>query len=115
MNQVTNFLKIVTAKLTGDKDKEVAAKNEKKANAAVKGQIASLESRLIDAETKVEEATDALNEAKYPTVLVSDVETYLENILEAQNDLDEVQAELDSVKESIKYFTDLKAEFTAMA
>lgn len=111
MNMASNFVKEVTARLKGDADGVVAAKNERKATAAVKGQIAALQSSLVNAESAVEEATEALNTAKYPTTLIGEVDTYVRNVASKKEQLDLVTDELEATKKSIKFFEDLLKEF----
>lgn len=110
-NAVTNFVKTVVAKLTGDKATETALKNEKKASSAVKIQISGLESKIVDAEIKVQEATDSLSDAVFPSELISTSECYTQNVKIAQQRLDSAQAELDQMKESLEYWKKLLASF----
>lgn len=99
------FVKEVMNRLKGDDTEALANKIGRKAISALQGQVAALEAKLVDDENTVEDAQDALNNAKYPTVLFSDNKSYCQNILNAQSRLDEKTAELEATKSSIAYFT----------
>ena len=58
--KVTNFIKEVTARLKGDEAGVIAAKVERKALSAINGQLAALKAKLVDDETAVEDAEEAL-------------------------------------------------------
>lgn len=105
----SNFVKEVLARLTGDTDQAVALKNQRKANAAIEGQLAALKSRQVNAEDTVTEAQEALGNAKYPTVLIASSESYIAGIKTATEKLNSAQDALDAVNESLKFFGDLKA------
>lgn len=109
--KVTSFVKEVLARINGDTDKAIAEKNYRKADAAVRGQISSLESRKVDAEIAVETAKEELADAKYPTNLIGDNSDYIRNIVRKQERVDEAQAELEDVNESLDYFKALNKEF----
>ena len=60
---MTTFIKEVLARLQGDDAKVIAAKNERKAKAAFKQQIAAFEAEEVKQEEVAKEATEAYNEA----------------------------------------------------
>jgi hypothetical protein len=105
--KVTNFIKEVTARLKGDEAGVVAAKVERKALSAINGQLAALKAKLVDDETAVEDAEEALNNAIFPTSVFTDNGFYVRNIQSRQEDLDTAKATLDSTKETIAYFENL--------
>lgn len=110
MKDVSNFVSIVLAKLTGDKAAEIAARNEKKARAALKGQISSLESEQVNLEEKVEDCKEALNNAIYCTEPITSSETYIEGIANAQENLDNAELALEENQFSIEYYKGLLAK-----
>ena len=105
--KVTNFIKEVTARLKGDEAGVVAAKVERKALSAINGQLAALKAKLVDDETAVEDAEEALNNAIFPTSVFTDNAMYVRNIQSRQEYLDTAKATLDSTKETIAYFENL--------
>lgn len=110
MKEVSTFMSIVLAKLTGDKAAEIAARNEKKARAALKGQISSLESEQVNLEEKVEDCKEALENAIYRTEPINSSEAYINGIADAQEDLDEAEEALEDNKNSIEYYKNLLAK-----
>lgn len=108
--KITNFVKEVTARLKQDQNAVVVLKNQRKADSAINSQLAALESRVVDLEETVENRTEALNDAKYPTTLITDNKRYVESIIMAKEDLDDAQTALDDAKESIAFFQQLQKE-----
>ena len=102
-NQLSKFVQATIAFITGDTDTAIALKNERQSKSAIKGQISALEGALINAETKVEVAEEALERAIHPTSLITDHSTYYRNIVKAQQDLDDANEELQAVLESKDY------------
>ena len=109
--KVTSFVKEVMARLTGNDDQVIAEKNYRLANASVKGQLSSLEGKLVKSEIELESAIEALSATKYPTTLIADSSSYVRNIRSKQESVDTAQEELQSIKESIEYFNGLYLEF----
>lgn len=105
--KVTNFIKEVTARLKGDEAGVIAAKVERKALSAINGQLAALKAKLVDDETAVEDAEEALNNAIFPTSVFTDNGSYVRSIQARQEHLDSAKANLDSTKETIAYFENL--------
>jgi hypothetical protein len=107
MSKVSNFMKEVTARLKGDEAGVVAAKVERKATSAINGQLAALKAKLVDDETAVEDAQEALNNAIYPIIVFTENSHYVKTILARQEFLDSAVATLDSTKETIAYLENL--------
>ena len=105
------FIKEVTARLKGDVEGVIAAKNARKAISAVDSQLASLKSAIVDAETAIEDAVENLGNAKYPTVLITNNREYIEGIKNAQEKLDEAKDFLASLNDSVAYFEDLLSTY----
>lgn len=110
---VTNFAKIVLAKITGDKSIETAERNFRKADSALSGQIAALNSRVIDLENALEDSKESYENAKYPTELIGETSSYLRQVKSAKETVDNNQSLLDEVNASLKFYKELQAEFNA--
>lgn len=102
--QVLGFLK-------GDGNEELANKIARKALSAIDGQVAALNAREIDAENSLEEAEDALEKAIYPSVMITNNESYCQNIVYYQQRVDEAKANLEQIKDSKKFFEGLLEKF----
>lgn len=107
MNKITNFLRQVTARFKGDADALIASKNERKGESAIKGQLAALEAKRVDDESRVEDAKEAYKNALYPTVLISDNQAYVKGIVYAKEGVDNAESALASTTESIEFFKGL--------
>lgn len=105
--KVSSFCKEVVARLSGDNDEAVAQKIARKAMSALEGQVAALNSSLIDDEQKVEDAEETLANAIYPTSVFSDGKRYCQTIADAQAALDTAKEELENTKNSIEFFKKL--------
>lgn len=108
--KLSNFCREVKARLKGDTEEIVAAKNERKATAAIEGQINALKSILVDKEDKVTEAEEALGNIIYPVELITNPSGYVAAIKEKQEILDRAQEDLESTQETLNYFTTLLKE-----
>jgi hypothetical protein len=109
-NVVKTFADLVVARLTGDDAKVKAIRIEKKAKSAFQSQIAALNAKIVDAEMHVEEALDKLNNTIVPDADITDGKAYVERIVDAQDNLDEKNEELDQLKRSLEYFESLFKE-----
>lgn len=105
------FIKQVVARLKGDDAEVQAAKISRKVLSAVDGQLAALRAKEVDMENALEDAKEALDNAKYPTVVFTNNQNYIQNIQSAQTNYDRAEEELTSVKESITYFENLLNSF----
>lgn len=110
---MNSYLKTVIAKITGDKAQDIAASNYRKAKSILKQQTASQENTMIELEEKLAQAEEKLQNAKYPAVKIEDARVYLNTIVEAQEEVDDVKAEIQSVKDFITYLGTLNDEFDA--
>jgi hypothetical protein len=104
MNTVSNFFKQTIAVITGDNAALIAAKNERKSNSALNGQIAALIAKQVDDESAVEDAKDALRLAKVPKELIFDNKFYVDRIKRAQEIVDRAEETLEDTTGSIAYF-----------
>lgn len=104
MSKVSKFAKEVLGRIKGDEAGVLAGKIERKAKNALSSQIAALNSRKVDLETKVEDAEQALENAKYPGVAITSSERYIQDLADAQLTLDEATEELDEIDESIEFY-----------
>ena len=101
---MTNFVDKVLALLEGNDEKGIAIKNERLARAAFEQQLATLEGAKIDAETKVDEALDNYESKVFPIKVIEDRSSYMFNIKNAKENLDEAEQDLDDVIDSIKFW-----------
>ena len=62
---------------------------------------------------EVEEAEEALGNAKFPKEIITDNKRYLDNIKAAQAKLDKAEEDLADLLESLEYFENLKKEMFA--
>lgn len=106
-----HFIEEVVARLKGDDNGVIAAKNARKAESALNGQIQALKSALVDEESSVEDANEALANAKFPTTLISNNQAYVDKIRDAQEDYDETVERMAGTEASIDYFEKLKLSF----
>ena len=113
MSTVKSFLKESLARLTGNTSEVIAQKNYRKATSSVDSQLAALNAKQVDDETNIENALESLNNAKYPTEVITDNKYYLDNIKQSYDYWAKATNILNNTKASIKFFTELKAEFNA--
>lgn len=111
MSKTTSFVKEVLARIKGDNVAVIAEKNYRKATAGINGQIASLNGRLVEEEEKVDEASENLANAKYPTDVITDVTAYVKKIRDKQEAYDKAVDNLATVKDSLDYYKTLLAGF----
>lgn len=109
---MANFKTKVVAKIKGDEAEAAAVKIESRAKAALNGQIAALESKKVEAEIKLDDARNALDDAKFPAALY-DSTTYIHGIKTAQAALDFAEEGVETINESIEYYKKLKEELFA--
>jgi hypothetical protein len=105
------FQEKVLAKLAEDGSADaLSLAISKKAESAIKLQIAGLEGELVDDESKVEDATEALSSAILVTSKISDAKRYCQGIVNAQAALDSAKEGLENTKASLAYFRKLQKE-----
>jgi len=112
MSKVSNYIKQTIAFLKGDENSVIAARNERKADSTLVGQIASLKYQKVQAEIELEEAKDALEKAKFPTTAIANGDDYLNSIKSAQSKVEEREGKLFDIDESINYWEALQHEFS---
>lgn len=105
------FIKQVLGKLKGDDNEVLAAKISRKAVSAIEGQLASLNSKKVDLENTLEDAQEGLTNATYPTSVFSDNSNYCQQILHAQQRVDQAQENLEATEKAYEYFSKLLASF----
>ena len=111
MNKFSNFYKQTIALLTGDKDEQIALKNERRSKAQLKNQLSLLDLEISKQEDLVEQAEDRLTKAKFPSHLIEDGEAYLRGITQAYDNLESVRARLEDLEKTQKFWDDLQKEF----
>jgi hypothetical protein len=109
-NGISKFVAATIAFITGDTDTTTALKNERLAQASIKGQLSALEGALVNAEVDVENAKESLTKAIYPTKLIESQAGYYEHIVACQERLNESESKLKDIQESIEYAKKLLAD-----
>lgn len=112
MSTVTSYYKQMLGFLKGDNAQVIAAKNERKSNSAIQGQLAALRAKQVDDESRVEDTQEALTKAYFPTDLITDNGYYIRNIIRAKEALDTASTTLTSTKDSITFFEGLAKDFS---
>lgn len=100
----TGFIAAIAAKIKGDGAEAKASRIGRKAVSAVRGQVAGLEAKLVDAQMTVETAKENLDNAIYTTTEISDGQRYCQGIANAQANLEDAQNSLKNVEDSIAFF-----------
>lgn len=103
MSEVT-FIAAIAAKIKGDGSDAKASRIGRKAVSAVRGQIAGLEAKLVDAQMAVETAKENLENAIYTTSEITDGQRYCQSIANAQQNLQMAENSLKEVEDSISFF-----------
>lgn len=104
MNKMKSFVKEFVAKIKGDDAEALAQKALRQADSALKTQIATLTGDTITFEDRVEAAKEGQANARInggnP---ITDRELYVENLLEAKNEVTEAEEALALHKEKIAF------------
>jgi hypothetical protein len=108
---VKSFAEEVIARLTGDNDAAVAAKNERKARSAFNQQISAKEAAIVDAEVNVEEKNEAYLNALYPTDLIDSTSDYIQTVVDAKDELTAAEDELKALQDQLSFFKTTLASF----
>ncbi len=110
---MANFLEKVTQKIKGDDAAVKAAKILRKAESAIKGQVATLNAKLVDDENNLETAQEALDNCIFTGADISSNQIYCNNIASAELNVRQYQENLDATKKSITYFQGLLSNFAS--
>ena len=111
MNKVTNFYKQSIAMLTGDQNKLIALKNERRSKAQLKNQLSLLDLEISKQEDLVEQAEERLTKAKIPSTLIDDGDAYLLSITRAYENLESVRERLEELEKTQRFWDSLQTEF----
>ena len=112
------YLKELLARLKGDQVEVNASRNARLAEAAFKGNLSSLEDKLIKAEISVEEKEEALNnailsvDAEGKLIPITDSEVFLRKIFDARTSLEKANADLKKVQDAIDFWTNMSVKST---
>ena len=110
MENLSNFVRLAIAKISGHDAEATALKIERKAIAALASQIAVQEALVIDYEQAVEDAEEKLDEARINSGnLIEDRDWYVQSIVDAHEFLEDSKKQLADLKEIIKF---LKSELS---
>ena len=104
IKDLENFVEIVLAKMTGDKNRETAVRNAKKARAALKGQISALESEAVNKEELLEDAEAAFKDAKYPVDPITSSEQYIRTLAAKHEQVKQARKALADVQNSLQMY-----------
>lgn len=115
MNKMNAFMKEFVAIIKGDDAEAKAAKVWRQAESGLKVQIANLEGDIINKEDAVLQAEENLANARVNYGKeITDRRSYVQNLLNAQDKLNDVTAELEAHKSTITFLKEqydkLKAE-----
>lgn len=100
----TGFIAAIAAKIKGDGAEAKASRIGRKAVSAVRGQVAGLEAKLVDAQMSVETAKENLENAVYTTTEISNGQNYCQNIANCQASLENAQDAQKNIEDSIAFF-----------
>lgn len=109
-SELSKFVRATIAFITGDTDTATALKNERQSRAAIKGQLSALEGSQINAEMRLETALENLEKAIHPTSLISSHATYYARIIDAQEEVEAAQDELNAVNDAKDFASQLLNE-----
>ena len=110
MSKVSKFVQEVVAVIKGDDAQALALKIERKAKSAFSQQIASLNAAIVDQEDTVDSALEAYHKALYPETQIEDSRAYVKKIADKKAALDAEQEKLETLQESLQFFTQLEKE-----
>ena len=106
-----NFFRITKARMTGDENDVIIAKNYKKATNALNSSINSKQGDLDDAKERVEDAVEKLSNITHPITLIQDRDDYISAMLYAKNYLEECQEEVETISTTLKFLKEQRAQF----
>jgi phage terminase large subunit len=109
----SKFEKEVVKRMEAKTPKETAKQVERLAESHLKGQVAALNGSVVTKEMAVEDATEAVNVAIYPTSVnaVKDGSAYINGIINSQKALVKAEKELAETKELILTLEKVLADF----
>lgn len=107
VKELGSYGKEFLARLTGDKDAALAAKNERKGRSAIELQIASLKAKEVNDEAALENAEEAFEKAIYPAYEIENGNSYSEGIVVCDTKLKEAKQSLEETQESIKFWQNI--------
>jgi len=112
MNKMKSFVKQFVAKIKGDDAEVLAQKALRQADSALKTQIATLNGDTITFEDALEGAKEAQANARINNGNpISDRDAYVENLLDAKNDVTDAEEALTCHKAKIAF---LQGELDAL-
>lgn len=119
MNKISNFAKQVIARAKGDTAALIAAKNELNSNTAIESQLAALRGGLSDEQTKLADAKEVFEDAKYPATYIvpKGVDTpskyrqnYVTAVVNAQENVRSAEDAVKATQETIDLWISIQAE-----
>jgi len=110
IKKIKSFVEETKARINGDEAAVISEKNRRKAESAIKSQIAALEAKLVDDETDLENSLEAYENCIYPTTRITDNKAYAANIIKAKADQEKAEKILQLTKDSISFYNNLLRE-----
>lgn len=111
IKETSLFVKSVMAKLAGDDASAKALKIARKCMAFSSQYGAALEAERINAEIAIEEAEQLVSDAYFPTEDPQEVNTYMEGVVTAHENLERAKKALEDIDNTIKIVEELKKKF----
>lgn len=105
MSKLMTFVEQFVALVQGDDAKVLAVKVRRKASSAIATQLAVSRGRLIGAEEALETAQENLMKARLNNglAITGDGESYVSNLISAQNSAEDAKEALESLQEKIAF------------
>lgn len=101
--KVASYIKETLARLSGNTDKVIAERNYRFSTSALELKISEEKHKLNKLQREVEKAKEALETAKYPTYELSNEDSYLSSLRNAQNSLTQAEDNVSQNQENTKF------------
>lgn len=106
-----NFIERTIKRLKGEDDKSIAKSNKRVATSSINIQLSLLEGKQISAESDIEVAKEALENAVTPDRAIKVGDDYVEKILAAKRTLEEAEKRLADIDKTQLFWTGLLDTF----
>lgn len=108
--KILSFAEEVAKRITGDTAGATGVANARKAMAIANSQISENKNNLVDLEEEVVEAKEDLDAIVYPTEKIGKINTYAQDVLNAEASVMEAQEAVQQAKDNIAYWTKFKKD-----
>lgn len=114
MSDLSNFVKLVVAKVKGDEAEVAGLKIQKRASAAIAAQVAAKQAHTLTLEDNLDSAKEKQASALINNGdLITDNSQYIKNLLTTEVEVKAAQQALDNHKEEISFLEGKLAEVRA--